>query len=260
MSDIGYGVSSTGSLEDAIKAMPTDLRSYVRSGFNILATLDPKVWGQLVTAVRATTPYPNSLELRPLEDALSIDRNRLDALVTATRVLLSIAAFRDDDLDEIIRASAAAKVLDASGGPAVRSFLENAISDRRSLRRDLQSTTLQHSILPTLIAFDVAVDLRLGFEENTSQLAVAAPVAVVHIDTDTSEKEVWFQMSRAQLESLHDRLTTVLSRLKIAEGLAKNLHKMHAWNCRKLFRSVHSGQRGVYRRWRNRIVDETWQN
>jgi hypothetical protein len=59
--------------------------------------------------------------------------------------------------------------------------------------------------------------LKFGF--NDRQIENAVPVALVHLDTDVSNRELWFQMTRGDVEAVIERLTRVLQQMDVAEKL-----------------------------------------
>jgi hypothetical protein len=59
------------------------------------------------------------------------------------------------------------------------------------------------------------VDIRIGFDND--EIALAVPVVLVHIDTDSKDQEIWFQMSKGQLKTAIEDLTKILLRVEAAE-------------------------------------------
>jgi len=71
--------------------------------------------------------------------------------------------------------------------------------------------------LPSLDTFDISVDLRLRFKDEQIQDAVS--VAVVHLDTDATNRELWFQMTRGDVELVIEKLNSTLKQMDTAEKL-----------------------------------------
>jgi hypothetical protein len=74
--------------------------------------------------------------------------------------------------------------------------------------------------LPSLVDFETAVDVRLRFEKG--QIKAGVPVVLVHIDTDATHEELWFQMTKAQAERLCTSLNDLLKDLEKAERVASS--------------------------------------
>ena len=63
---------------------------------------------------------------------------------------------------------------------------------------------------------EIVIDLRMAFEQQA--VFEAVPVAIVHIDTDADNEEMWFQASRAQLERLRIDIDEAIKRMEVAEA------------------------------------------
>ena len=74
-------------------------------------------------------------------------------------------------------------------------------------------------VLPSLAEFEVTVDLRIRVENGEVQDFV--PVALAHIDTDAYNNEFWFQLSRADIDILLQKLTNCAREMDLGEELLK---------------------------------------
>ncbi len=221
MPEIGFGISSKGSLLEALSTIPSDYQAFLREGFSRLSTLDVHKRSALLAAVRDAAPYPSNIELEPITSMLGLETGEAAPLVSACRMLLGILSFRNDSPAEVVSAATAAKIMRAEDGAALTAFAEVVAHNRADLRKSLTTSSLQHVLLPSLARFDVKVDLRLEFTEG--KLSGAAPVALVFIDTDSNDGELYFQMTRSQLVALESKLKKALEELGHAEEVAKKL-------------------------------------
>lgn len=221
MAEIGYGVSTTGSLLQALSAIPSDYRSYFRDGFSRLAKLKRELWPTLIKALEDAAPYPSNIELDPILDSLGLEGTAGTALLNATRFILGVITLRDDSPADFVAAAYKTELLDAADQEPITEFSELVARTRFELRKSLSVGSLSHAILPSLLLFEVKVDLRLEFTDG--KVTAAAPVLIAHIDTDSSDKELWFQMTYTQLVALEHKLKKALEDLHSAQAIAKKL-------------------------------------
>ena len=71
--------------------------------------------------------------------------------------------------------------------------------------------------MPSLYSFDVAVDLRVRIEDGKVRTTI--PVAIVHLDTDSENQEIWVQLSTSDIDFIIKRLLRAQDDMKIAESL-----------------------------------------
>ena len=88
----------------------------------------------------------------------------------------------------------------------------------------VQKMSLESEVLPYLLDLDVTVDLRLGYGPTGNNVEFAVPVAMLHVDTDSYNQEIWFQAGMTQVETMIERLQVAAERMKAADSLAKKLN------------------------------------
>jgi hypothetical protein len=221
MADIGFGVSSKGTLEEALAVIPAEYQGYLRAGFGRLAALDEKKWDALLSTIRDSAPYPSEIELEPIRGSLSLESSDASALVSACRILMGILSFRGESPSEVIHAAVEAKILDTKNEARISAFAEMAARDRPGLKQSLIASSLQHQVLPSLAQFEVRIDLRLQFAGG--KISAAAPVAVAWLDTDSMDTELWFQMTRPQIVALEAKLQRAREEIDLAEQATRKL-------------------------------------
>jgi hypothetical protein len=105
-----------------------------------------------------------------------------------------------------------------AGDEVTASAIANVVISRRAtLDKAMARNRLASAVLPSLAQFDVTVDLRIRFENDKPQ--EFAPVALAHIDTDTDSNEFWFQLSRADISILLEKLTKCAHEMDLSEEL-----------------------------------------
>jgi hypothetical protein len=108
-------------------------------------------------------------------------------------------------------------IFDTACEPTALAIADIVISRRAALDKAMARNQLASAVLPSLDRFDVTVDLRIRFENEKAQEFV--PVALAHIDTDADNTEFWFQLSRADIAMLLEKLNKCLREMELGEEL-----------------------------------------
>jgi hypothetical protein len=115
----------------------------------------------------------------------------------------------------IVDALLSAEILDKNAQAAITAVLNELERDRSSVSSALRRASLATRLLPSLTDLSCVVDIRIGFDND--EIALAVPVVLMHIDTDSNNQEIWFQMSKGQLKTAIEDLTKILLRVEAAE-------------------------------------------
>jgi hypothetical protein len=127
--------------------------------------------------------------------------------------LLSETTATPDDFVE-----AATGVIFLEGDRAVARSIASEVCDARSeITKTVARTQLAGEVLPSLYTFDVAIDLRVRVENKA--IVASVPVAVLHIDTDAEDHEIWVQLTKGDIDNIIRTLTRALEDMQVAEGL-----------------------------------------
>lgn len=221
MPDIGFGVSIKGRLLEALRAIPPDYQAFIRSGFADLRDLGPELRNIVFEKLRSAPAYPSNLELEPLVAQLGSEPGETRAILAAARLILGIVAYRDDSPQDVVSAAVEAGVLEQNDAAAILELATDWARDRRELRKSLDESSLQHALLPSLSRIELRVDIRLAFSEG--KISSAVPVALVYIDTDATDAQLWFQMSMSQVAALESKLAEIRKQLASASEAAGKL-------------------------------------
>ena len=222
MAGIGFGVSSSGTLADALSEIPDDVQGYFRLGFARICSIDKSRWPIIISAVsKISSPHTADLELEGVVSELGIEGDEIHHLVNSSRLLLGMLAFRKESVEEIISSLHGIKILSEENKEDITAFGAAAAKNRADLKQKLSLASLQHTLLPSLTEFGVKVDLRLEFDGDS--ISRVAPVVLVHLDTDAIDQEIWFQLTPSQVEGLIVRLKQVAKQLDLAESIIKPL-------------------------------------
>jgi hypothetical protein len=147
---------------------------------------------------------------------------RGDAGRTMTALSIAFALVTQNEVSsaEFVQAGTG-KLFDANSEATASSIANVVIARRATLARAMERNRLASAVLPSLALFDVSVDLRIRFQDGKAQESV--PVALAHIDTDTDNNEIWFQMSRADVDTMIEKLQNTATEMDSAEELIRRV-------------------------------------
>jgi hypothetical protein len=188
----GFKAAASMSQADRHEVVTDILRAFFDAG----QTEDPKV----VAERYKLTPS----EAREMTIALS--------MMTVTLAEVSVS------VEQFFEVGIAKGALDEQIATALRGDAERIIAERARVKEGVQRGSLANEVLPSVLGFNYAVDLRLKFEKE--KLTASVPVLVAYLDTDGEGQRVWFQLTRADTERLIEQLQTGLESLKAASSLA----------------------------------------
>lgn len=216
-------IRSTGSIAESFSQVPVNYRHFLRRGYEVAGRVDPALHGALLQI--AASSYEEGGAFGTPENAelgikLGVDPEFVPALLASTTTLLVAVAQMRRGAAEFVEAAVASEIIPVASRDAIHRLATRAESDRATSRIALQRADLRKEVLPSLSVLETSVDLRLGFTDSRIELAV--PVVVVHIDTDAMTQELWFQMSKGQLEALITHLTRLKDEVAQAEQLFKD--------------------------------------
>jgi hypothetical protein len=206
---------------ESLATIPPEYRDFLQRGFQQLGAVSPDRWPGLLTTIRDASPYPSRVELQPLSVSLGLELRDAASLVGACRLLFGMLSLRSSTPTEFIDAAIKTSLLAEGDRAIVTRFAELVGQNKADLSKGFDTSALQHSVLPSLTDFQAKADIRV--EISSGRVTTAAAVAVVHIDTDATDMEIWFQMTRPQIVALQGQLTQLLEDLSAAEASAAKL-------------------------------------
>jgi hypothetical protein len=192
-------------------------RAHLIEGFGYLARLSDADYTEMVNEFIQSIS-PSGRGGPTLGPRFGMDQRQVNALAGAASFVLFAVGFGAETAEQVLEYAIGALELDAAIKPSLSKFGRVVEENSANLKRAFELTRLSNEVLPSLLQFETALDLRLGFDNET--IASVIPVVVVHVDTD-SEQEIWFQLSKGQLERLSDDLKKVLDQIVRAEEWAK---------------------------------------
>jgi hypothetical protein len=203
-------------LSRRLSDLPEPAIGGIRLGFSKLSALDAQKRSEIVNAI--LKQLGEEVSPRPSEIAESLGLAVPDVADMALAVSVAFGVLVDLDVTPSDFVSAVSeRFLDDRSRPAASELAQLIVAQRVQLKEAIEDSSLANTVLPSITSIGVEVDLRLRFGE--SQLERSVPVAVVHIDTDCENQEIWFQLKRAEIERLIRKLEVARRQMDLAARL-----------------------------------------
>ncbi|MFI4933749.1 MAG: hypothetical protein ACHP7N_03955 [Caulobacterales bacterium] len=207
--------SPRSTLAARLSDVPERILPRVRRGFQIASELNPEVRRQCVHDILSRLASQSRPEPSDIGGKVGLSASDAGDLLLAVSLtfgaMIDISASPDDFIQE------ASTLYDESGKAAV-SEISIAVSTRRDeLKESMDNSSLANSVLPSLVQFDLDIDIRVKFENN--KVINSAPVAVVFIGSDREGQDICLQLSKTDIDMLVDRLTKASGEMDLAGRL-----------------------------------------
>jgi hypothetical protein len=203
-------------LAESLSGIPSSFASFLRQGFSVLSSLPPKHYGVLIDQVVDAIDSPSLQAEEKFASEIGLKESDLNPLVAAVTMVCVTLSSTEETPESVINAALAAKILPDSQKETVLNFAKAVAQMRGRLKEVMQQSRIATRVLPALAEFETVVDVRPSFKKD--EIAFSVPVVMVHIDTDASNQEIWFQMSKSQLKFLIDNLQETLRRVERVEA------------------------------------------
>jgi len=193
----------------------------LRQGLSVLSRLFPRYSEAVLsipveTLISRTQPEPGEIASK-LGLTVSDATNLIGALSFLALVSSTSA---EEPIATTVAALLETQFITETERQAVESVLTHFQAERTKVTGAFRKAAVSSRVLPSLVDFELSVDIRVDFEKE--QIALAVPIIVAHLDTDAAHEELWFQMSKTQVERLSEDLRKVLGRLDQAEKWAQS--------------------------------------
>jgi len=217
MSSIHIPLSGQVPLEELFAGIPAAPKLFIRRGFSVLASLPESARPILLGAtVEAAGLRKNRDEVK-LASTLGISPDDAAGVTGALGMLSALAASRSEKLEEILQAMISAGLVSAGEKSALMQFIPGLLEVMPAIKKAVAKQGIANAVLPSFDSFQAVLDIRLGDEDEGGY---ALPVAIAFLGTDSRDHRLWFQLTKADVESLVEELNALLKRFKIAEELA----------------------------------------
>lgn len=214
MGSFSFPVSSSIALAESFSDMPQSMKAFLKTGFLVLSRITQDKFSALAAIALQAAQSRYRVEVEDAAKQLGINADDMGTLLPALSFLTAFVSNRTEKPEQLIAAAIEANVIPDSARQVVSNFSQVLAAQRETLRHEFERSRLANRVLPSMMAFEVAVDVRLHPKQD-----LAVPVAVAHIDTDVAHTELWFQMQKADVEQLIDTLQKTSRQMSEAEKL-----------------------------------------
>jgi len=204
-------------LADALARAPRAFREQAQKGFRVLAGVGREHYGEIVDAVMRTLQNRQPA-LEELGRSLCLPTDQMSGLLAAAMIIVPLLANRGTP-EEFSSEATKAGFLPTDVAQAIVPFAQSVFEKRAELGRIMRRAALPSQVLPYLADVEIVVDVRMDFEDQ--EVYEAVPVAMLHIDTDANNTEIWFQASKSQMEQFRKDIDAAIKRMEIAEAWAR---------------------------------------
>lgn len=220
----GVVADYTDRLEGAFVAPPNfqNMLAFLERGFRVLARLAVDRRIEFIrSALDAFADSGQSDEPDKVAEKFDIPLSDARDAVFAASMMIATITNGPEPAQEFLAAGRAARAFDDSVSEALHPLAELVEAERDKVKDGLKRANLAGQVLPSLTLFDVAVDLRLKFDDG--KVVGAVPVLVAYLDTDAEGQRVWVQLTQVDAERLIEQLQRGLTSLKAAQRMGSGL-------------------------------------
>lgn len=222
MSSFHFPIVPGRPLSESLSTVPPSFASYLRQGFGVLSGVPEKHFDVLIEQIVGKIDSPRLYGEERFAADLGLKDEDIGPLVAAVSLIGVALASGNESPENVVQASSAAKILNEADKPRLLEFTKRITQNRATLREAMRRSRVASRVLPALDEFETAVDVRPVIEKGHVEFSI--PVVMVHIDTDAAHEEIWFQMSKSQLEYLLEKLKDTL----------RSVEEVEAWSNQKL--------------------------
>jgi hypothetical protein len=218
-STFGLRMPPGGNSKDFFAEMPSGMKSFVSSGFEILRKIPADKLEELKRQIlRFIETGGISRHESGGAEALGLTLDDAESVVSAMSLFSTLILNSNETADQVVASGVEAQIIPESSRVAGRNFLAFIRENRTEMNREIREVALSRLVFPALTSLDSAVDFRLAFEKG--RISHGTPVALIHIDTDMEGRELSVQMNKHQLAKLIKDLEELLRRMEDAEKWA----------------------------------------
>jgi len=211
---------SAGRFGPSLVDLPGSIKSAIGHGFKLFEHIPEQTSSALIEAAIQGL-IGRDVDVPVLARRLDLPEGDVGDAVSALAMVLIAVAGENISPDSFVEDAISAGLFPESDRALVSRIATTVSTSREDIKIRLDRENITRGVLPSLTKFQSEVELRLGFKED--RVWALVPVAVAYLDTDATHVELWFQMSKAQVESLAKDLQDLLRRMEQAEKLTESI-------------------------------------
>ncbi|WP_158812509.1 hypothetical protein [Methylocapsa sp. S129] len=196
---------------------PEGALPFFDSGFAVAALLTNEirklVLAEVIDNLKRGSRNLSGSALRGITKLSERDNEQLASVYSVIIGLLSESSATPDDF-----VAAAKGILFTPPHEDIAKSIADSICSAQSEIADMVGRAqLAGEVLPSLAAFDIVVDVRIRVIDG--EIKTSIPVAILHVDTDAADQELWVQLSRGDIEETIRKLSKCVADMQLAETL-----------------------------------------
>jgi hypothetical protein len=214
--------SPRDALARRIGEYPKEALAYSAAGMIAASKLSEEIRGavlqKFIETFKTGTRRLAGAAVRPIA---KVSERESEQLAFAYSLLIGLLLETNATADDVVNAGKG-RLFEPAQEVTGKSIVDAIYASREEIKATVDRAQLAGEVLPSLYSLDIAVDMRIRVSEG--ELKTFVPVAVVHLDTDITGLEVWFQLSRGEVEEMVHKLSRCLEDMKLAETLITQKH------------------------------------
>ena len=199
---------------EMLARLPRAFRDDAEKGFTVLAGIPSDRYEDIVqraiVMVESRRPPVDGLE-----KLLGLTSSDVGNVFAAAMLMVPFVG-EGTTPDEFIDAAVKTKLIDHQIVSRLKPFFDVVVAHAKPITEAIKRSAITDQVLPAFYDINIAVDLRIGFLGDRVDIAV--PVAVIHIDTDVEDRQLWFQASKRKLLVIRDEIDEALQKMDAAEA------------------------------------------
>ena len=211
----------SGGFSETVASMPPPVKSALGRGFKVLQTLSQESLQLLIRSAQENITKGRDADVSALAVRCGLQEAEVADALSAASFLIIGLALENVAIDAFIANGIQAGLFTRTEAGAISRAAESLSAKREEIKASVDQEEVANRILPSLAAFEFAVEMRIDFQDD--RVSSVVPVAVAYLDTDATHMEVWFQMSKSQVERLYDDLKSLVKKMADAEAIIKRM-------------------------------------
>lgn len=208
----------------AIDDLPSQMKRPLVAGLALLADVSKSKWDTLAVASIDAIGSSYIQSADELSASLGVPQEEAGHLANAASFIVAlIGSFPDCSPSDLTAGLLESELIEERHRQPIGEFAAFVANQRGKLEEELDRSTLESEVLPSLQRFATVVDIR--FDDRADGGVRTTPVLIGMIDTDAEGQIVWFQMSKRQLKNMLIQLQSALEKMDKAEVWARSQYK-----------------------------------
>lgn len=212
---------ATMKMSEAIASIPDHVKPMIASGFRIVSSMPLENAEKLLRfAIQDYTDRTDTLSKDGREAEFDLPRAEFWRAASALVPLVGILLESEGRAEEFIDAARSTNLVDESSHQRILSLATVVVADRGRSALIERQVRLGAAVLPSFDKVEYVTDIRVRVRDGKLE---SVPVAIVHLETDARDQQLWFQLTKRQLQVLLDMLKQAEADMLVVEAAAAKI-------------------------------------